>query len=301
MKEGLIRGTTRAVILAGALSACTPSSTSEHINDLDTKVGQIDIRLDSMKQSIDALGTTTIPATTIPETTTSTSTTTTTEAPQPELNLYALFAQDIVTGIPELNVDQVEAELRYLDSTLPENLPFVSQEANEGLIFHPATGGVIEELPKVYRNASEGGGAYISAGQMTIRFDEKEFNYPYKEYNVYQIYVAGKPDDTTGRDLNTTLELDDYKAGHVYTNQYNPRQGEVFENRRFINRAKFVQDLWYGIVSGSNCGVGCEATVTLPFIDTYTGNENVWEVNISPEGTGFPEITWNQIVPTPTS
>lgn len=226
-----------------------------------------------------------------------TSTTTTTiEAPQPKLNLYALFAQDIVTGLPELNVDQVEAELRYLDSTLPANLPFVSQEKNSGLIFHPATGGVIEELEPIQRNAPEGGFAYFSWGNGKISFDGKSYEFPYKEFNVYQTFVIGNPDSSSAEDLNTTLKVEDYAAGHVYTNQGNPRQGETFNERKMINREKFVQDLWYGIVSGSNCGVGCEASVTLDFIDAYTGSQTRYIVEIQPqEGSDFPRIAWVEI------
>ena len=173
-------------------------------------------------------GTTTIPATT-----------TTTEAPK--LNLHALFAADIVSGIPTLDPVQVEAELRYFDSTFPEGLINVALAENSGLIAHSATGEVIPVLPPAYRNASEGGAWYGSWGKGKVSFDGRTYEFPNKVDNVYQTFVIGRPDDSTSEDLNTTIELTEYKAGHFYTNHLVPSHGEIIQDGRVINVPKRIR------------------------------------------------------------
>lgn len=297
MKEGLIRGIIPVAALTAALSACTNDSTSENINRLNTEVGQIGTQLDSMKQSIDALGTTTIPATTIPDTTTTTETTvpeTTTTTEAPKLNLHALFAADIVKGIPTLDSVQVEAELRYVDSTFPEGLINVALAENSGLIAHPTTGEIIPVLPPAYRNASEGGAWYGSWGEGKVSFDGRTYEFPNKVDNVYQTFVIGRPDDSTSEDLNTTIELTEYKPGHFYTNHLVPSHGEIIQDGRVINREWLAQQIWYGINGGTNDGVGAK-TVTLDFINAVTGEQTRWIVTGTFTGTDPATIVWVEI------
>lgn len=194
--------------------------------------------------------------------------------------LFPRFAQDIVDSIPELDVNTVEMQLRTIP--LPKGIDFVS-EPGEGLIPNVATGGVIKDEVPVHLNAPEGGFHYDSLGGGDVSFDGRSYELPFKPNNVYLTFVIGKPDDNTPRDLNTTVELDDYAAGHVFDNHAAPRQDQEITRREVINEEWFRQQLWWAILSGTNCGVGCESTVTIVQIDAYTGQRIIYVGKVHPE------------------
>lgn len=209
--------------------------------------------------------------------------------------LFGRFAQDIVDSNPQLDLDIVTSELKTIAETIPAAVPFVSG-LGESLIPNVATGGVVQTTGSVKRNAPEGGFHYASWGNGKINFDGKSFNFPWKENNVYQTFVIGKPDDTTNKDLNTTFALSDYAAGHVYVNQATPRQDQEIPSREVINREWLAQQLWWGVLSGSNCGVGCESTITLDFVDAYTKADHRWKIKVNPQEQNFAKkLKWRRV------
>jgi len=197
-----------------------------------------------------------------------------------QCDLFKYFAKDIVSSIPGLNVDQIGTELSSIASKIPKDVPFDSKGCY-GLIPNPATGQVIPEKGPIKWNSPEGGYSYLSTGNVRVKFGKSQYNLPYIPNNVHLVFAVGKPDDHKANDLNTTLELDNYPAGHMYANLASPQQGGNYQNREVIDQAWFAQQLWWASQSGSNCGVGCESTITVSFIDVETGGIKIYEVNPS--------------------
>lgn len=161
MKEAL-RMIAPAVALTAALSACTSPSTSERISDLDTKVGQIGTELEGMQVSIDALGTSTIPATTVPDTTTTTeglATTTTTEGQtagenqginNPTQTVEAIFTAEGALAYPDImNPDPLREPL-FPNVPKGERPALAAYESpfEDGDYFEDAHGDI--DLPQYY-------------------------------------------------------------------------------------------------------------------------------------------------------
>lgn len=195
-------------------------------------------------------------------------------------DLFNYFAQDIVNSIPGLDVGQIGTELSAIASKIPEDVPFDSKGCY-GLIPNPATGQVIAEQGPINWNSPEGGFGYFSTGNVRVKFGETQYNLPYIPNNVHLVFAVGKTDNHASDDLNTTLDLSQYPAGHMYANLASPQQGSDYQDREVIDQAWFAQQLWWASQSGSNCGVGCESTITVSFIDVETGGIKIYEVNPS--------------------
>lgn len=219
------------------------------------------------------------------------------DTPTPETttmtcDLFRYFAQDIVNSIPGLNVDQIGTELSSIASKIPADVPFDSKGCY-GLIPNPATGQVIAEEGPINWNSPEGGFGYLSTGNVNVKFGESQYNLPYIKNNVHLVFAVGKADNHAPDDLNTTLDLSQYPAGHMYANLASPQQGGNYQNREVIDQAWFAQQLWWASQSGSNCGVGCESTITVSFIDVETGGIKIYEVN--PSTFDWTETNYDQM------
>jgi len=190
------------------------------------------------------------------------------QQPQPTPNLWQFYVDDINSTIPNASV--TADTLKEIARTIPSSVPFLA-EAEVGLIPYQYTWTVINREGPVALNAPEGGYAYIAWGYGKVKTNQFLFDFPAIEDNAYVILAIGKSDDGTSTDLNTPLQLSDFHAGFAGTNFATPAKGQVFSNRKVVNKAWLSQQLWWA---------SSHTLITVSILDLFTGNR--YDYNVDP-------------------
>lgn len=196
----------------------------------------------------------------------------------PTPDLWQLWVDDVLRLNPSASIDA--ATLQGIARFFPEDLPFINRDPGSGLV--PYAGETLNEVG-ARGNSPEGGYAYLSWGHgcVTVVADGRQLCLPWQEHNVYLTLVVGYPDDRTAVDHNRTLQFSEFAEGHVYYSLAAPQMGQVFQDRAVVNQPWLAQQIWWASQSGTNCGVGCEARITVVLWDLYAGVKLFYAVNPS--------------------
>jgi hypothetical protein len=162
-----------------------------------------------------------------------------TQKPQ---DLWQFYVDDIKSTIPDATVSP--DTLKDIAGKIPSDVPFLA-EADVGLIPYQYTWKIIDREGPLSLNAPEGGYAFVAWGNGSIRANEFYTEFQAIEDNAYLVLVIGKSSDGTSADLNTPLELSDFTPGFSGCNFASPAKGQVFPERRVVNKAWLSQQLWW--------------------------------------------------------
>lgn len=142
--------------------------------------------------------------------------------------------------------------------------------------FSPVTQEVVRWEGKAFQNLPEGGFDLFTGGQMTVKIGETIFRMPSQgEGHIYIFAARGLyPDGKQDTDRNSTVEITDYKPGHIELSMY---QSSFESNLAFISEGQFLQKVATAHTTGTNCGAeGC-SKLTVVAYDRNTGAMEIWE------------------------
>lgn len=187
--------------------------------------------------------------------------------PTPTPDVWQFYVDDIKLQIPSANV--TTDTLKEIARKIPSNVPFLA-EAEVGLRPYQYNWRILDREGPAFLNAPEGGYAYIAWGFGTVKSNEFSINFQAIEDMPYVILVIGKPDDGTATDLNTSLQLTNFQAGFAGTNFAFPAKGQVFPNRKVVNKAWLSQQLWWA---------ASHRAITVSIWDVSNGKRLDYDVN----------------------
>ncbi|KKU02219.1 MAG: hypothetical protein UX99_C0019G0018 [Candidatus Amesbacteria bacterium GW2011_GWB1_47_26] len=144
-------------------------------------------------------------------------------------------------------------------------------EANGGIQpFSPVTQEVVRWSGEAYQNLPEGGFGIYTGGQMTVTIGDAVIEMPPQgPGHIYMFAARGLyPDGKQDTDHNTTVQITDYRPGHLQLLMYQSRQKTGLA---FISEDQFLQMVATAHTMGTNCGAeGC-SKLTLVAYDSNTG------------------------------